>query len=127
MTNKPLYRAYLIKEQLREAFKVKGDNGKALLLGVMAWCARSRLPEFVKLGATLRHYRDLIWATFDHGLSNAASEATNTHLRVLTRSAYGFHSPEALIARAMLTRDSCVPSCPAASPEEVGSPGRAAA
>lgn len=112
VTNKPLYRAYLIKEQLREAFKVKGDKGKALLAGVMAWCARSRLPEFVKLGRTLRRYRALIANTFDHGLSNAASEATNTHLRVLTRGAYGFHSPEALIARAMLTRGGLCPQLP---------------
>jgi hypothetical protein len=31
--NKPLYKGYLIKELLREAFKVKGDPGKALLNG----------------------------------------------------------------------------------------------
>jgi hypothetical protein len=27
-TNRPLYTGYLIKEQIREAFKVKGDQGK---------------------------------------------------------------------------------------------------
>lgn len=111
-TNKPLYRAYLIKEQLRAAFTVKGAPGKVLLAGVIAWCARSRLPEFVALGATLRRYRELIGNTFDHGLSNAAAEATNTHLRVLTRSAYGFHTPEALIAAAMLTRGGLCPQLP---------------
>jgi transposase len=31
----------------------------------------------------------LIHNTLDHGLSNALSEATNTHLRLLTRRAYG--------------------------------------
>ena len=128
VTNKPLYRAYLIKEQLREAFKVKGDPGKALLVGVIAWCARSRLPELVTLGATLGHYRDLIWATFDHGLSNVASEATNTHLRVLTRTAYGFHTPEALISRAMLTRGGLCPELPGrVTLRTSGSSGRAAA
>ena len=39
-----------------------------------------------------------------HGVSNARSEATNTHIRALTKRAYGYHSPEALIAMAMLTR-----------------------
>ena len=29
---------------------------------------------------------------------------TNTHIRALTKRAYGYHSPEALIAMAMLTR-----------------------
>ena len=27
VVNKPLYKGYLIKEQIREAFKVKGDQG----------------------------------------------------------------------------------------------------
>lgn len=37
-------------------------------------------------------------------MSNERVEATNTHLRVLIDRAYGFHSPDALIAMAMLTR-----------------------
>ena len=53
------------------------------------------------LARTIRRYRNLIWNTLDHGPSNAKSEATNTHLRALTR-AYG-NSPDALIAMAMLT------------------------
>ncbi|MDQ3104017.1 MAG: transposase [Actinomycetota bacterium] len=43
----------------------------------------------------------MIWNTLEHGLSNARSEATNVHLRVLTRRAYDFHTPDALIAMAM--------------------------
>jgi len=73
---------------------------------------RSRLPAFVKLAKTIEKYRPLILNTLDHGLSNARVGATNTHLRVLTRRAYGFHSPEALIAIAMLTRGGFRPSLP---------------
>jgi len=54
----------------------------------------------------------LIWNTLEHGLSNARSEATNVHLRVLTRRAYGFHTPDALIAMAMLTRGGLRPALP---------------
>jgi transposase len=111
-TNAPLYRAYLIKEQLREVFRVKGRAGRRLLAGVLAWCARSRLPEFVALGQSLGRRRELIWATLDHGLSNARSEATNTHLRGLTKRAYGYHSPQALIAHAMLARGGLRPDLP---------------
>ena len=50
--------------------------------------------------------------TLDHGLSNAESEATNTHLRALTKRAYGFHSPDALIAMALLTRGGLCPPLP---------------
>jgi transposase len=55
-TNKPLYRAYLLKEQLRMVFEIKGEQGRALLAGWLAWAQRSRLPEFVKLATTIRKY-----------------------------------------------------------------------
>ena len=80
-TNKTLYRAYLLKEQLREVFRVKGKKGRQLLAGWLSWASHSRIPEFVKLARTIRRYRDLIHNTLNHGLSNALSEATNTHLR----------------------------------------------
>jgi transposase len=103
-TNSGLYRAYLLKEQLRAVFATKGRRGEELLAGWIAWARRSRLPEFVKLARTMKHFQQLIWNTLKHGLSNARSEATNTHIRALTKRAYGYHSPEALIAMAMLTR-----------------------
>jgi len=110
--NGPLYRAYLLKEQLRAVFAAKREHGRRLLAGWLAWAKRSRLPPFVKLAATVERYKPLIFNTLDHGLSNARSEATNVHLRTLTRRAYGFHSPEALIAMAMLTRGGCCPPLP---------------
>ena len=111
-TNRALYRAYLLKEQLREAFRVKGKQGRQLLAGWLSWASHSRIPEFVALARSIRRYRDLIWNTLHHGLSNARSEATNTHLRALTKRAYGFHSPDALIAMALLTRGGLCPALP---------------
>jgi transposase len=94
-TNKALYRAYLLKEQLREVFRVKGAYGRQLLAGWLSRASHSRIPEFVALARSIRRYRELILNTLDHNLSNARSEATNTHLRALTKRAYGFHSPDA--------------------------------
>lgn len=111
-TNKSMYRGYLLKEQLRAVFAAKGLAGRRLLAGWLSWAKRSRLPGFVKLAATIQRYLPLIRNTLDHGLSNALAEATNTHLRVLTRRAYGYHSPEALIAMAMLTRGGLCPPLP---------------
>jgi transposase len=111
-TNKTLYRAYLLKEQLREVFRVKGDQGRKLLAGWLWWASHSKIKEFVGLARGIRHYRDLILNTLDHGLSNGRTEATNTHLRALTKRAYGFHSPGALIGMAMLTRGGLCPSLP---------------
>lgn len=111
-TNKTLYRAYLLKEQLREVFRVKGDDGRQLLAGWLSWAKHSRIPEFTKVAATIERHRQLILNTLDHQLSNARSEATNTHLRALTKRAYGFHSPDALIGMAMLTRGGLCPALP---------------
>jgi len=111
-TNKTLYRAYLLKEQLREAFRVKGRRGRQLLTGWLSWASHSKIPEFTTLARSIRSYRPLIQNTLDHGLSNGRTEATNTHLRALTKRAYGYHSPEALIGMAMLTRGGLCPNLP---------------
>jgi transposase len=114
-TNARLYRAYLLKEQLRMVFAVKGQPGRVLLAGWIAWARRCQIPEFVKLAATITRFLPLITNTLVHGMSNARSEATNTHLRTLTTRAYGFHTPEALICMAMLTRGGLCPPLPGRS------------
>lgn len=101
-TNAPLYRAYLLKEQLREVFKVKGWLGLAILETWIGWAQRSRLAPFVKLARSIRAHRYDIGSALLHGLSNARIESTNTKLRVLHRQAFGFHSPQPLIALGML-------------------------
>jgi transposase len=111
-TNDPLYRAYLMKEQLREVFVQKGNRGRRLLLGVISWASHSKIPEMVALAKTLRRFQDLLYNTLDHELSNARAEATNNHIRLLTRQAYGFHTPEALIAMVELTCGGLCPPLP---------------
>ena len=111
-TNTTLYRAYLLKEQLREVFRIKGVTGRQLLAGWLSWASHSHIPEFVALARSIRRYRDLIWNTLAHNVSNARSEATNTHLRALTKRGYGYHSPDALIGMAMLTRGGLCPALP---------------
>jgi transposase len=101
-TNTTLYRAYLLKEQLREVFRVKGRVGRQLLAGWLSWASHSRIPEFVALARTIRRYRDLVWNTLDHNMSNARSEATNTHLRALTKrpDRHGHAHPRRSLPRA---------------------------
>lgn len=111
-TNRPLYRAYLLKEQFRELIKIKGEDGKVLLAAWLRWAGRSKIPAFVKVAKKIRRHLPELHNTLDSGLSNARVEATNTHLRVLTRRAYGYHSPDALIAIADLTRGGLCPPLP---------------
>ena len=114
--NQPLYTGYLIKDQLHDVFRLKGDDGRRYLTGAIAWAQRSRLPAFIALAATLRRHLPLIHNTLDHGLSNARAEATNTHLRALTKRANGYHTPDRLIAMAMLTRGNLCPPLPHQKP-----------
>lgn len=111
-TNRPLYRAYLLKEQFRELIKIKGEDGKLLLAAWLRWAARSKIPAMAKVARKIRRHLPELHNTLDSGLSNARIEATNTHLRVLTRRAYGYHSPDALIAIADLTRGGLCPPLP---------------
>jgi transposase len=102
-TDPRLYRAYLLKEGLRYVFAVKGEAGKQALDRWLSWARRSRLPSFVRLAQRITKYRTSIENTLEHNLSNALIESTNTKIRLLTRIAFGFRSPEALIALAMLS------------------------
>jgi transposase len=113
--NGTLYRAYLLKEQLRMIFQADLPEARALLAGWISWAQRCRIPAFVRLAKTIKRFRTLILNAVEHILSNARSEATNTHLRLLTRRAYGYHSPESLIAMADLTRGGLCPPLPGRS------------
>jgi transposase len=91
--NKPLYKGYLIKEQIREAFKVKGGDGKKLMRGVTAWAHRCRIPEFTKLARTLSRYKDSIHNTLDGGPSNGRAEALNAQVNALITRARDSAAP----------------------------------
>lgn len=111
-TNGPLYRAYLLKEQLRQVFKLRGDQGIELLKAWLAWASRSKIPAFVELARTIRKHRTAIEAALTHGLTNARVESVNTKIRLLQRVAFGYRDPEALIAMAMLDLGGCCPPLP---------------
>jgi transposase len=111
-TDPRLYRAYLLKEGLRHVFAVKGEAGKEALQRWLCWSARCRIPAFVALGKKIRRHRAAIEAALEHNLSNALIESTNTKIRLLQRIAFGFRSPDALIALAMLALGGFRPPLP---------------
>jgi transposase len=111
-TNERLYRAYLLKEELRLVFQLEGEEAKNLLRHWLAWASRCRIPAFVELAAKVRAHLPSIHATLEHGLSNGLVESTNTKIRLLTRMAFGFRSPEALVALALLDRGGYCPPLP---------------
>lgn len=111
-TQPVLYRAWLLKEGLRTALKLPGNEGKYALSRWLSWASRCRIPEFTELGRKVRRHLESIHATLDHHLSNGLIESANTKIRVITRMAFGFHNPAALIALAMLTLGGIRPALP---------------
>ena len=93
-------------------FKVKGEEGKALLGRWLSWAQRSRISFFVEVGRAIRRHRQAIDAALEHGLSNSLAESTNTKIRLLTRLAYGFHHPAPLISLILLALGGYQPSLP---------------
>jgi transposase len=111
-TNKRLYRAYLLKEQLRQIYRLPPAAAITLLDAWIRWARRCRLQPFVKLARTITAQRAGIVAAIEHDLSNARVEAINTQIRMITRRAFGFHSASALIALAMLSLAGLCPPLP---------------
>ncbi|WP_427134893.1 ISL3 family transposase [Pseudarthrobacter sp. S9] len=102
-TDPALGLAYYLKEGLRVIFKLPHDEAAEALDKWVAWARRCRIPAFVKLQRSIVNHRAAILAAIEHGLSNGRVESMNTKIRLITRIAFGFKSPEALIALAMLS------------------------
>lgn len=101
-----------MKEQLRQALKLPLEEALALLERWLDWARRSRLPAFVKLAQQIAAHLRGIAAAIGFGLSNARTESINTRIRLIARRAFGFHSPEALIALALLSLGGLCPPLP---------------
>ena len=86
---------------------VVGDLGTGDVMGLLErWCARarrSRIPQFVTTGATIRKSRAGGAAAIDRGLSNGRHEGLHSKIRAMTARARGFHGAEAVLAFVILT------------------------
>jgi len=101
-TDPRLHRAYLLKEGLRLVFQLPYEEAVEALEVWIGWARRCRIPAFVGLQRRIIKHKESILAAIEHGLSNGRIESVNTKIRLITRIAFGFRSPEALIALAML-------------------------
>ncbi len=97
--NKPLYRAFLLKEELRLLYQLEDPAlAPAHLDAWLTWASRSRLAPFAKLARTIRRHRDGILNAIRLGLNNGRLEGLNSRIRLISHRSFGFHSPQPLIA-----------------------------
>lgn len=114
-TNPALHRAWALKEGLRTVFAIARRSPTEAVEALdrwISWARRCRLPQFVALAQRVVRHRDEIIASIEHRLSNALTESMNTKIRLIVRTAFGFHSAEAIIALAMLNLAGHRPTLP---------------
>ena len=101
--NRPLFRAYLLKESLIAILdRAQVNVAERKLDEWLRWARRCRLAPFVRLAGTIDKYRVGILAYVASGLNNGRVEGLNSKARTITRRAFGLHSAHALIALLML-------------------------
>ena len=97
--NKALYRAFLLKEELRLLYQLERPAlADAHLDAWLDWASRSKLEPFVKLARTIRLHRHGILAAIRLGLTNGRLEGLNSRIRLISHRSFGFHSAAPLIA-----------------------------
>ena len=97
--NKPLYRAFLLKEELRLLYQLDDPElAPAHLDSWLSWASRSRLEPFIKLARTIRRHYHGILAAIRLGLNNGRLEGLNSRIRLTSHRSFGFHSASPLIA-----------------------------
>ena len=97
--NRSLYRAFLLKEELRLLYQLEPPAlAPAHLDAWLAWASRSKLEPFIKLARTIRLHRDGILAAIRLRLTNGRLEGLNSRIRLVSHRSFGFHSAAPLIA-----------------------------
>jgi transposase len=102
LTNKSMYRAFLLLGELRYIYRLPKDEAAERLDAWLAWASRSKLKPFVKLARTIRKHKSGVLAAIELGISNGRLEALNSRVRLISHRAHGFHTADALIAMVYL-------------------------
>lgn len=103
ISNKRLYRGYLLKEQLRLILHMDDVAEAKEELNRFFWRAtHSRIPEFRELGHKIRRHEAHILNTIRLKMSNARIESTNNKIKLIIRRAFGFRDVDNMIDMIML-------------------------
>ncbi len=96
--NYRLFRAWELKEQLRELYRSVDPAHAPRYLS--RWCSsalRSKIPAYETLARRIRKHFDAVIAAVQLGLSNSRLEGINSKVRVIQRRGYGHPSAESLM------------------------------
>lgn len=89
--NEPLSKAYYLKEQLREIWsQISKEEAEAVLDDWVKQARESKIPQLMRMAATLLAHRRGIQAWYDSRISTGKVEGINNKIKVMKRNAYGF-------------------------------------
>ena len=113
-TNRHIGRAWTLKEQLRDLYRIDHPPGgaRAHLRRWITAAKRSRINAFVALGKRLEVYFEAVLAAVELGLSNALIEGINAKIRLINARGYGHHSAQTLTSMIYLTLGGLHPKLP---------------
>lgn len=91
--DRKLYRAYLLKEALRNLLKTKDvDKADIELTHWISWAKRSRIDSFKILADKIKRHKQYILNFIKTGISNARVEANNNKISLLVHRSFGFRN-----------------------------------
>lgn len=89
--NKPLSQAYYLKEQLREFWtQINKEEAEKVMLDWVSQAKESKVPQLMKMAATIMAHRTGILAWYDCHISTGKVDGINNKIKVMKRNAYGF-------------------------------------
>jgi transposase len=106
------FRAWQLKEELREILAMPLAAARRALDSWLSYASRSKLASFVKLARTIRSYRPSLEAAIEWRVNNGISESNNAAIGRIRSAARGFHDPQAFITMIMLDRAGIAPDLP---------------
>jgi len=113
-TNRRIGRAWALKEQMRDLYRLDHPPGhaRAHLAAWITAAKRSRIPVFTALGKRLAEHFEAVIAAVEHGVSNALIEGINAKIRLINARGYGHHSAQTLTSMIYLCLGGLHPQLP---------------
>ena len=113
-TNHRIGRAWTLKEQLRDLYRLDHppDGARQHLRRWITAAKRSRIPAFVNLAKRLEVYFHEVINAIELGISNALIEGINAEIRLINARGYGHHSAQTLTSMIYLCLGGLHPKLP---------------
>ena len=82
--------AYHFKIALQRLWQMNVSVAESYLRKWISWAYRSRMPEIIKLGKTMKRHLDGILEAIRSGINSAVVEGLNNKIRTAFKRSYGF-------------------------------------